>query len=146
MCRKPVAVQATRLWGHILQRNIYIDIFFLISIPDFSLHRLILIIWGIITIVVGAFIFGQTTTIAVMELVHQFWMFTPACSSCFTVTSEQSETLGSFAQLKVAFLKKKLFLVVFSSTLCIQDICENAKIFLCVMLTGCKDTRSIIRF
>ncbi|XP_015259092.1 PREDICTED: putative sodium-coupled neutral amino acid transporter 8 [Cyprinodon variegatus] len=34
--------------------------------------RDILIIWGIITIVVGAFIFGQSTTIAVMEIFHKF--------------------------------------------------------------------------
>ncbi|XP_054627510.1 putative sodium-coupled neutral amino acid transporter 8 [Dunckerocampus dactyliophorus] len=34
--------------------------------------RIVLTIWGIITIVVGAFIFGQSTTIAVMELLHKF--------------------------------------------------------------------------
>nr|XP_046250131.1 putative sodium-coupled neutral amino acid transporter 8 [Scatophagus argus] len=34
--------------------------------------RLILTVWGVITIVVGAFIFGQSTTIAVMELFHKF--------------------------------------------------------------------------
>ncbi|XP_012736421.2 putative sodium-coupled neutral amino acid transporter 8 [Fundulus heteroclitus] len=31
-----------------------------------------LTIWGIVTIVVGAFIFGQSTTIAVMEIFHKF--------------------------------------------------------------------------
>ncbi|XP_029000817.1 putative sodium-coupled neutral amino acid transporter 8 [Betta splendens] len=31
-----------------------------------------LIIWGVITILVGAFIFGQSTTLAVMELLHSF--------------------------------------------------------------------------
>ncbi|XP_057699779.1 putative sodium-coupled neutral amino acid transporter 8 [Corythoichthys intestinalis] len=34
--------------------------------------RVILTIWGIITVVVGAFIFGQSTTIAVMELLDKF--------------------------------------------------------------------------
>ncbi|XP_059213809.1 putative sodium-coupled neutral amino acid transporter 8 [Centropristis striata] len=34
--------------------------------------RVILTVWGIITIVVGAFIFGQSTTIAVMELCNKF--------------------------------------------------------------------------
>ncbi|XP_061622141.1 putative sodium-coupled neutral amino acid transporter 8 [Phyllopteryx taeniolatus] len=34
--------------------------------------RVVLTIWGIITIVVGAFIFGQSTTIAVMELLDKF--------------------------------------------------------------------------
>uniref|UniRef100_A0A3Q1HDH4 Amino acid transporter transmembrane domain-containing protein n=1 Tax=Anabas testudineus TaxID=64144 RepID=A0A3Q1HDH4_ANATE len=32
----------------------------------------ILTMWGVITIVVGAFIFGQSTTLAVMELFHSF--------------------------------------------------------------------------
>uniref|UniRef100_A0A3Q2PCP5 Solute carrier family 38 member 8 n=1 Tax=Fundulus heteroclitus TaxID=8078 RepID=A0A3Q2PCP5_FUNHE len=31
-----------------------------------------LTIWGVVTIVVGAFIFGQSTTIAVMEIFHKF--------------------------------------------------------------------------
>uniref|UniRef100_A0A3B3UJS4 Solute carrier family 38 member 8 n=1 Tax=Poecilia latipinna TaxID=48699 RepID=A0A3B3UJS4_9TELE len=34
--------------------------------------RDILSIWGVVTIVVGAFIFGQSTTIAVMEIFHKF--------------------------------------------------------------------------
>ncbi|XP_034725105.1 putative sodium-coupled neutral amino acid transporter 8 [Etheostoma cragini] len=34
--------------------------------------RVILTVWGVITIVVGTFIFGQSTTIAVMELCHKF--------------------------------------------------------------------------
>ncbi|XP_070689142.1 putative sodium-coupled neutral amino acid transporter 8 [Pempheris klunzingeri] len=34
--------------------------------------RVILTVWGIITVVVGAFIFGQSTTIAIMELIHKF--------------------------------------------------------------------------
>ncbi|KAM7406179.1 hypothetical protein PAMP_000573 [Pampus punctatissimus] len=34
--------------------------------------RVTLTVWGIITIVVGAFIFGQSTTIAIMELLHKF--------------------------------------------------------------------------
>ncbi|XP_075879053.1 putative sodium-coupled neutral amino acid transporter 8 [Nelusetta ayraudi] len=34
--------------------------------------RSILIVWAVITIVVGAFIFGQSTTIAVMELLNKF--------------------------------------------------------------------------
>ncbi|XP_071345167.1 putative sodium-coupled neutral amino acid transporter 8 [Trachinotus anak] len=34
--------------------------------------RMILTVWGVITIVVGVFIFGQSTTIAVMELLHKF--------------------------------------------------------------------------
>uniref|UniRef100_A0A3Q1HDE5 Amino acid transporter transmembrane domain-containing protein n=1 Tax=Anabas testudineus TaxID=64144 RepID=A0A3Q1HDE5_ANATE len=34
--------------------------------------RGILTMWGVITIVVGAFIFGQSTTLAVMELFHSF--------------------------------------------------------------------------
>ncbi|XP_056269037.1 putative sodium-coupled neutral amino acid transporter 8 [Pseudoliparis swirei] len=34
--------------------------------------RVVLSIWGVITIVVGAFIFGQTTTIAIMELCNKF--------------------------------------------------------------------------
>ncbi|XP_038558013.1 putative sodium-coupled neutral amino acid transporter 8 [Micropterus salmoides] len=34
--------------------------------------RVILTVWGVITIVVGAFIFGQSTTIAVMEISQKF--------------------------------------------------------------------------
>ncbi|XP_033485716.2 putative sodium-coupled neutral amino acid transporter 8 [Epinephelus lanceolatus] len=34
--------------------------------------RVILSVWGVITVVVGAFIFGQSTTIAVMELCDKF--------------------------------------------------------------------------
>ncbi|XP_062405752.1 putative sodium-coupled neutral amino acid transporter 8 [Sardina pilchardus] len=34
--------------------------------------RVLLTIWGVITVVVGVFIFGQSTTIAVMELLHKF--------------------------------------------------------------------------
>ncbi|XP_029900930.1 putative sodium-coupled neutral amino acid transporter 8 [Myripristis murdjan] len=34
--------------------------------------RVLLSIWGVITVTVGAFIFGQSTTIAVMELLHKF--------------------------------------------------------------------------
>ncbi|XP_070822620.1 putative sodium-coupled neutral amino acid transporter 8 [Chaetodon trifascialis] len=34
--------------------------------------RVILTVWGVITIVVGVFIFGQSTTIAIMELFHKF--------------------------------------------------------------------------
>ncbi|KAM3876596.1 putative sodium-coupled neutral amino acid transporter 8 [Diretmus argenteus] len=34
--------------------------------------RVMLTVWGVITIVVGAFIFGQSTTIAVMELFRKF--------------------------------------------------------------------------
>ncbi|XP_033845053.1 putative sodium-coupled neutral amino acid transporter 8 [Periophthalmus magnuspinnatus] len=32
----------------------------------------VLTVWGVITIVVGAFIFGQSTTIAIMELINKF--------------------------------------------------------------------------
>uniref|UniRef100_A0A3B5M0Q2 Amino acid transporter transmembrane domain-containing protein n=1 Tax=Xiphophorus couchianus TaxID=32473 RepID=A0A3B5M0Q2_9TELE len=40
---------------------------------SFVCHRRdILTIWGVVTIVVGAFIFGQSTTIAVMEIFHKF--------------------------------------------------------------------------
>lgn len=35
-------------------------------------RRLSLTAWGVITIVVGSFIFGQSTSIALMELVHKF--------------------------------------------------------------------------
>nr|XP_020462086.1 putative sodium-coupled neutral amino acid transporter 8 isoform X2 [Monopterus albus] len=34
--------------------------------------RVILTVWGVITIVVGAFVFGQSTTIAVMQVFHAF--------------------------------------------------------------------------
>ncbi|XP_028258108.1 putative sodium-coupled neutral amino acid transporter 8 [Parambassis ranga] len=34
--------------------------------------RAILTLWGVVTIVVGAFIFGQSTTIAVIEIFHKF--------------------------------------------------------------------------
>ncbi|XP_029984605.1 putative sodium-coupled neutral amino acid transporter 8 [Sphaeramia orbicularis] len=37
-----------------------------------SSFRVILTVWGVITVVVGAFIFGQSTTIAVMELCNKF--------------------------------------------------------------------------
>uniref|UniRef100_A0A3Q2CH27 Solute carrier family 38 member 8b n=1 Tax=Cyprinodon variegatus TaxID=28743 RepID=A0A3Q2CH27_CYPVA len=50
-----------------------ISAFFIFIFPGFHFIFLdILIIWGIITIVVGAFIFGQSTTIAVMEIFHKF--------------------------------------------------------------------------
>ncbi|XP_068116264.1 solute carrier family 38 member 8 isoform X2 [Hyperolius riggenbachi] len=37
-----------------------------------SWKRSCLLIWGIISVLCGAFIFGQSTTIAVMELMHKF--------------------------------------------------------------------------
>ena len=36
-------------------------------------RRVLLTGWGVVTIVVGAFIFGQSTTKAVMELFYEFW-------------------------------------------------------------------------
>uniref|UniRef100_A0A3Q3GN47 Solute carrier family 38 member 8b n=1 Tax=Labrus bergylta TaxID=56723 RepID=A0A3Q3GN47_9LABR len=48
-------------------------IFIFPGIPGFLLHcRVVFTVWGVITIVVGAFIFGQSTTIAIMELFHKF--------------------------------------------------------------------------
>lgn len=43
-------------------------------IPQFYLYdcRAILTAWGVTTIVVGAFIFGQSTTLAVMEVFRKF--------------------------------------------------------------------------
>lgn len=35
-------------------------------------HRLSLTAWGIITVVVGAFIFGQSTSLALMELIRKY--------------------------------------------------------------------------
>ncbi|XP_063044197.1 putative sodium-coupled neutral amino acid transporter 8 [Engraulis encrasicolus] len=40
--------------------------------PVSSRTRLLLTVWGVVTVVVGVFIFGQSTTIAVMELLHKF--------------------------------------------------------------------------
>uniref|UniRef100_A0A3B3B932 Solute carrier family 38 member 8b n=1 Tax=Oryzias melastigma TaxID=30732 RepID=A0A3B3B932_ORYME len=53
-----------------------ISAFFIFIFPGMkfflSLCRRILTGWGVITIVVGVFIFGQSTTIAVMEIFHKF--------------------------------------------------------------------------
>lgn len=35
-------------------------------------RRLSLTAWGVITVVVGAFIFGQSTSLALMELIRKF--------------------------------------------------------------------------
>ncbi|XP_020516673.1 putative sodium-coupled neutral amino acid transporter 8 [Labrus bergylta] len=42
------------------------------SEPVTARVRVVFTVWGVITIVVGAFIFGQSTTIAIMELFHKF--------------------------------------------------------------------------
>uniref|UniRef100_A0A8C8FIL0 Amino acid transporter transmembrane domain-containing protein n=1 Tax=Oncorhynchus tshawytscha TaxID=74940 RepID=A0A8C8FIL0_ONCTS len=34
--------------------------------------RVVCTVWGVITVIVGAFIFGQSTTIAIMEIFHKF--------------------------------------------------------------------------
>uniref|UniRef100_A0A3B3YBH2 Amino acid transporter transmembrane domain-containing protein n=1 Tax=Poecilia mexicana TaxID=48701 RepID=A0A3B3YBH2_9TELE len=51
-----------------------ISAFFIFIFPGLCLVFTmdILSIWGVVTIVVGAFIFGQSTTIAVMEIFHKF--------------------------------------------------------------------------
>ncbi|CAJ1049150.1 putative sodium-coupled neutral amino acid transporter 8 [Xyrichtys novacula] len=47
-------------------------VFIMQTEPVSARVRLTLTVWGVITIVVGAFIFGQSTTIAIMELFHKF--------------------------------------------------------------------------
>ncbi|XP_041640511.1 putative sodium-coupled neutral amino acid transporter 8 [Cheilinus undulatus] len=47
-------------------------VFIMQSEPVNARVRVILTVWGVITVVVGAFIFGQSTTIAIMELFHKF--------------------------------------------------------------------------
>lgn len=133
LCHKPVAVQATWLWGHILQRNIYINVFSIISIPDFSLHRLILTVWGVVTIVVGAFVFGQSTTIAVMELVHQFWMLTPACSSWITVTSDLWAVWDAqlFCTTESSIFLKVIFSCISIHALYTKHLWERQNLSLC---------------
>uniref|UniRef100_A0A667YKH7 Solute carrier family 38 member 8 n=1 Tax=Myripristis murdjan TaxID=586833 RepID=A0A667YKH7_9TELE len=55
-----------------------ISAFFIFIFPgmkisvDLNMFEVLLSIWGVITVTVGAFIFGQSTTIAVMELLHKF--------------------------------------------------------------------------
>uniref|UniRef100_A0A3Q0R1I4 Solute carrier family 38 member 8 n=1 Tax=Amphilophus citrinellus TaxID=61819 RepID=A0A3Q0R1I4_AMPCI len=51
-----------------------ISAFFIFIFPGLCLvfTMAILTAWGVITIVVGAFIFGQSTTLAVMEVFHKF--------------------------------------------------------------------------
>lgn len=43
-----------------------------LSIILFVSFRTFLTGWGVVTVITGAFIFGQSTTIAVMELMHKF--------------------------------------------------------------------------
>lgn len=117
-----------------------------LDVPDFPLCRLILTVWGVITIVVGAFIFGQSTTIAVMELFRKFWIsqlfFTTICSSCFKVTSELSVMLTFFFFCTTeSFVCKGVFFSCISNQSHprpgyeIYLLCENAKFFFvwCVM-------------
>ncbi|KAM9817225.1 putative sodium-coupled neutral amino acid transporter 8 [Neosynchiropus ocellatus] len=46
-------------------------VFIMQSEPVTPRVKLICTVWGVITVVVGAFIFGQSTTIAVMEILHK---------------------------------------------------------------------------
>lgn len=55
-------------WLH----HVTLSTIYSILISGVSLSRSILIVWAVITIVVGAFIFGQSTTIAVMELLNKY--------------------------------------------------------------------------
>lgn len=50
--------------------NLYTDVF-LFFFPILS--RITLTIWGAVTLICGAFIFGQSTTVAVMELLGKIW-------------------------------------------------------------------------
>ncbi|XP_012993699.1 putative sodium-coupled neutral amino acid transporter 8 isoform X3 [Esox lucius] len=47
-------------------------VFIMQSEPLSHKVRVVCSVWGVITVIVGAFIFGQSTTIAVMELFHKF--------------------------------------------------------------------------
>ncbi|XP_074523044.1 putative sodium-coupled neutral amino acid transporter 8 [Halichoeres trimaculatus] len=47
-------------------------VFIMQSEPVTARVRVIFTAWGVITVVVGTFIFGQSTTIAIMELFHKF--------------------------------------------------------------------------
>ncbi|XP_062328058.1 putative sodium-coupled neutral amino acid transporter 8 [Osmerus eperlanus] len=47
-------------------------VFLMQSEPVSHRVRVVLTVWGVVTIVVGAFIFGQSTTIAIMELFQKF--------------------------------------------------------------------------
>lgn len=55
----------------LLSNNILKD-FIVLLMPLVFLRRVILSVWGVTTVVVGAFIFGQSTTIAIMELRDKF--------------------------------------------------------------------------
>lgn len=105
------------------------------SISEISLSRSILIVWAVITIVVGAFIFGQSTTIAVMELLNKYWTpqpsgftFTPGY---YSVTLEESSFLAMFAQPELP--RAKCTFCCVSIHLLQTKHKRGHQIFLCVM-------------
>lgn len=79
---------------------------FSILIPEVFLSRSILIVWAVITIVVGAFIFGQSTTIAVMELLNRYW--TPQPLGFTSAPGYNSVTLEMSSFLVVKFAQPEL--------------------------------------
>lgn len=99
--------------------------------------RVIATVWGIITVVVGTFIFGQSTTIAVMELLQKLWVCPPIIriptiwSSRLTVTSERWTTLICFAQMNVAF-------VCFFHVTIIYSVLNEKSQYVWVFISACK--------
>lgn len=70
-------------WGELLLLQLCMtksenDSQFRSNVKDSSLlSRVVLTVWGVVTLICGAFIFGQSTTIAVMQLIRKTWVHGP---------------------------------------------------------------------
>lgn len=62
--------------------------------------RVVLTLWGAVTLVCGAFIFGQSTTITIMQILGQIWRF-PCGATPVSCVWAQSQIHGSKHEITV---------------------------------------------
>lgn len=112
------------------QHHVTLCFSILTSEVSLSIHlsRSILIVWAIITIVVGSFIFGQSTTIAVMELLNKYWTPQPTMHLVTSVWLLKNRVSSSCLHSVNCLLQNVLF-VVFPSTFCWHNTSKDSKSF-----------------
>lgn len=62
--------------------------------------RVVLTLWGAVTLVCGAFIFGQSTTITIMQILGKIWRF-PSGAAAVSCVWPQSQIHGSKHEITV---------------------------------------------
>lgn len=79
-----------------------------VSLPSAAVSsRVVLTLWGAVTLLCGAFIFGQSTTITIMQMLGKIWRF-PCGAAPVSCVWAQSQIHGSKHEITV---KQVLFTV-----------------------------------